>query len=279
MRRPLRIGLSAMAAATLTVTTVVVVQAVNPDPNPPRYTFCHDPFNGQITLADPCPVSAETFTIQSGWRYRGEWNAADVYDKGDVTTYQQGTYLSTTLTSSVNPAADTTWVRLAAPPVAGAQGPQGAQGARGPQGPQGEQGPAGASGAWSWTASQVYLRSGNGANSDSIANHRVAARSYLEGTVSVWFPRWANGDTYTCTLRRLIQQRQGNNFQLLATLRIGPFQEDHGLPQPLGGGRATHVARTTIPLVITDPGQVYLKCDMTRERPLMQVQYRTAPVG
>lgn len=283
MRRGTRIGIAATAMLALT-SSAVVAQALNTGSNPPRYTLCHDPFNGQIMWPDgPCPVTMETFTIQSGWRYRGEWNAVDVYEIGDVTAYQQGTYLATAQTSSVIPTADTNWVQLAAPPSAGPQGPQGLPGLRGPQGAQGqrgEPGAPGASGAWVWTSSQVYSRSGNGENSDAIASHRVAARSYLEGTVSVWLPRWADGETYTCTLRRLIEQPRGNNFQLLGTLRIGPFQADHGLP-PAGapGGGATRVARTAIPLVVTDPGRVYLKCDMTRERPLMQVQYRTAPVG
>jgi hypothetical protein len=283
MRRRTRILVASSVTATISVTAVVVASAVNPDPNPPNYTFCKDTFNGQlmVPVGPDCPVSFESFEIQSGWRYRGEWNAVDVYQKGDVVGFEQGTYLASTLSSSVNPIADQTWVQLAAPPSAGPRGSQGPQGAQGDRGPQGERGPAGASGVWTWTGSQTYERSGRGANSDSIAAHTVAARSYLTGTVTAWLPRWSDGETYRCTLRRLIEQRRGNNFALLADLQIGPFQRNNGLARPAlpGGGNLDYVARTTIPLTITDAGRVYLKCNMTADRPDMQVQYETAPVG
>lgn len=83
-------------------------------------------------------------------KYRGAYESGSIYQRGQIVTYGNRTWISRTNKNSSVPAEDTGWEPFGTQGSTGPQGPTGpagATGATGAQGPRGEVGPQGAAGA------------------------------------------------------------------------------------------------------------------------------------
>jgi hypothetical protein len=103
---------------------------------------------------------------------------------------------------------------------------------------------------------------------------------YVSGTVRLFVPRYANGDTYTCALKQQRLSRDGENFTRLATITLGPIELWRGLPNPglPGSLPRNYWAETTIPMTIANPGIVYMTCSFGATSVDLDITYRTAPI-
>lgn len=94
-----------------------------------------------------CPAGEDLIEWnEAGIVWRGAWNNATAYKKGDAVSNSGNSYIAITDNIGVPPTNTANWNVLAKKGAAGATGPQGPQGLAGPTGPQGPQGPTGAQG-------------------------------------------------------------------------------------------------------------------------------------
>ncbi|MFN7004234.1 MAG: hypothetical protein ACK4NW_12495 [Roseinatronobacter sp.] len=108
-----------------------------------------------LLVAAPVPATAQdTGPSQplsiSEWNYMGAWRRAQVYERGDVVTFQGGSFIALTRSRRVEPEPGVStpeWGPLAMPGETGPEGPEGPEGRRGPRGAIGPEGPAGPEGA------------------------------------------------------------------------------------------------------------------------------------
>lgn len=143
-----RIGVLATAVGVTLGVSGVALAAI-PDANK-TISACYAKTGGALRVIDPstgakCTTNENPLSWRSsGIVWRGTWNATTAYKIGDGVALNGSSYIATTNTTNVRPAAGVTgWGQLAA---AGAVGPQGATGPAGPTGSTGPAGPAGPTG-------------------------------------------------------------------------------------------------------------------------------------